>query len=95
MDKKNTNLSKYFSYLPLAGSIVAVLISVLFYVLMGKKFQTEYLIKPIIYFAIFTVIGLFGTKYLEDEILVKNKNLIIILIIVFLIIQVLAYLKII
>lgn len=95
MNKKNTNLLKYFSYLPLAGSIVAVVISILFYIFMNKQFQTEYLIRPIIYFAIFSVIGLIGTKYMGDEIFVKNKNLIIVLIIVFLIIQILAYFKII
>lgn len=93
MNKKDS-LSKYFSYLPLAGSIVAVIISVLFYIILNRGFQIDYFIRPIIYFLVFSAIGLVGRKFLNNDLLIRKKNTIFVFIILFFLIQILAYLKI-
>lgn len=93
MNKKN-NLSKYFSYLPLAGSIVAVIISVLFYIVLNRDFQIDYFIRPIIYFIVFSAIGMLGTNFLSDKLFVNKKSFIAVMVMLFFVVQVLAYLKI-
>src|SRR5690625_4745550 len=79
---------------PLAGSIVAVIISVLFYIVLNRDFQVDYFIRPIIYFFVFSAVGLLGRRFLNDALLVRKKNVIFVLVILFLLIQFLAYLKI-
>lgn len=86
-EKHKSNLITYLSYLPLAGSIVANIISLIFYFYMEKPFSIENVIRPIIYFAVFYLIGIGFGKYFSKDYQISSKKVIVFFIITFILIH--------